>query len=192
MAEDAKEAKEEKVRLGGMALANGVLVHGPTSWAVAVRTEDGDVKVVAERKRVSGSKLNQPLLRGPARLVESVAFLPRLKRALPEAKLPFEGRAALASMVGTAVAISAVRRSKLSAGSEELVAGILSVAPADPGVAQRIARRLPRRRAHRDRHLRAGSADDPRARTLRRPPDGPAARHRDLREPARYSRAPRT
>ena len=46
MAEDAIEAKEEKVRLGGMALANGVLVHGPTSWAVAVRTEDGDVKVV--------------------------------------------------------------------------------------------------------------------------------------------------
>jgi uncharacterized protein YqhQ len=130
MTEGAEEEKEEKVRLGGMALANGVLVHGPTSWAVAVRTEDGDVKVVAERKRVSGSKLNQPLLRGPARLVESVAFLPRLKRALPEAKLPFEGRAALASMVGTAVAISAVRRAKLGAGSEELVAGVLSVAPA--------------------------------------------------------------
>ena len=34
MAEDATEAKDEKVRLGGMALANGVLVHGPTSWAV--------------------------------------------------------------------------------------------------------------------------------------------------------------
>ncbi|MDX6471747.1 MAG: hypothetical protein QOK22_563, partial [Gaiellaceae bacterium] len=24
---------EEKIRLGGMALANGVLVHGPSSWA---------------------------------------------------------------------------------------------------------------------------------------------------------------
>ncbi len=130
MAEDAKDAKGEKVRLGGMALANGVLVHGPTSWAAAVRTEDGEVKVVAERKRVTGTKINQPLLRGPARLAESVAFLPRLKRTLPEAKLPFEGRAALGSMVGTAVAISAVRRAKLGAASEELVAGILSVAPA--------------------------------------------------------------
>jgi uncharacterized protein YqhQ len=126
----ADEEKDEKLRLGGMALANGVLVHGPTTWAAAVRTADGEVKVVAERKRVTGSGVTKPMLRGPARLVESVAVLPRLKRTLPEAKLPFEGRAALASMVGTAVAISAVRRAKLSTTSEELVAGILSVAPA--------------------------------------------------------------
>jgi uncharacterized protein YqhQ len=124
------EPKEQKVRLGGMALTNGVLVHGPTSWAAAVRTDDGELKVVAERKRVKGSKIDKPLLRGPARLAESFAVLPRLKRSLPEARLPFEGRAALASMVGTAVAISAVRRAKLGAASEELVAGILSVAPA--------------------------------------------------------------
>ena len=122
--------KDEKVRLGGMALGNGVLVHGPTSWAAAVRTDDGQLKVVAERKRVKGSRVDKPLLRGPARLAESFAVLPRLKRTLPEAMLPFEGRAALASMVGTAVAISAVRRAKLGATSEELVAGILSVAPA--------------------------------------------------------------
>ena len=29
---------EQKVRLGGMALPNGVLVHGPTAWACAIRT----------------------------------------------------------------------------------------------------------------------------------------------------------
>ena len=28
---------EEKLRLGGMALRNGLLVHGPTHWAAAVR-----------------------------------------------------------------------------------------------------------------------------------------------------------
>ena len=27
----------EKLRLGGMALANGLLVHGPTHWAAAIR-----------------------------------------------------------------------------------------------------------------------------------------------------------
>ena len=32
---------DDKIRLGGMALPNGVLVHGPTSWACAVRTESG-------------------------------------------------------------------------------------------------------------------------------------------------------
>jgi uncharacterized protein YqhQ len=126
----ADAEKDEKVRLGGMALGNGVLVHGPTSWAAAVRTDDGELKVVAERKRVTGSRVDRPLLRGPARLAESFAVLPRLKRTLPEAMLPFEGRAALASMVGTAVAISAVRRARLGATSEELVAGVLSVAPA--------------------------------------------------------------
>ena len=30
---------EEKLRLGGMALRNGLLVHGPTHWAAAVRDD---------------------------------------------------------------------------------------------------------------------------------------------------------
>ena len=38
----------ERVRLGGMALANGVLVHGPRAWACAVRTADGELKVVGQ------------------------------------------------------------------------------------------------------------------------------------------------
>ena len=38
---------EEKVRLGGMALPNGVLVHGPNAWACAVRTDDGLFGAVA-------------------------------------------------------------------------------------------------------------------------------------------------
>ena len=36
---------EDKLRLGGMALRNGLLVHGPTHWAAAVRTKDGEIKV---------------------------------------------------------------------------------------------------------------------------------------------------
>ena len=39
-----------KIRLGGMALQNGVLVHGPTSWAVAVRTDDGELRVTSGKK----------------------------------------------------------------------------------------------------------------------------------------------
>ena len=121
---------DEKPRLGGMALPNGVLVHGPTSWACAVRTEDGSIKVVAERKRVVGTGIASPFLRGPARLIESFAFLPRLKRALPEARLPFEGRKAVGAMVGGALAVQAVRRTRLGETAKELIGSAFTLAPA--------------------------------------------------------------
>jgi len=41
---------EGKLRLGGMALRNGLLVHGPTHWAAAVRTKQGDIKVASGPK----------------------------------------------------------------------------------------------------------------------------------------------
>src|SRR4029079_1789518 len=54
-----------KIRLGGMALGNGVLVHGPQAWACAVRTDDGELKVVARRKRLAAASVGNPVLRGP-------------------------------------------------------------------------------------------------------------------------------
>jgi uncharacterized protein YqhQ len=122
--------QEEKVRLGGMALSNGVLVHGPTAWACAVRTDDGALKVVSERKRVSGQGVQSPLLRGPARLLEAVAFLPRLKRALPEARLPFERGRVLFAMLGSVVVVQGVRRTKLDDAAKELIGGALTLVPA--------------------------------------------------------------
>src|SRR5436190_23379102 len=98
----------EKVRLGGMALANGVLVHGPTSWACAIRTDTGELKVAGERKRLIGARVRSPIFRGPARIAEAFAFLPRLKRVLPEAKLPFERPAVLGSMPASVVVLQQV------------------------------------------------------------------------------------
>jgi uncharacterized protein YqhQ len=126
----AKDKQKEKVRLGGMALANGVLVHGPSSWACAVRTDDGQLKVVARRKRVIGSNFKSPLLRGPARLAEAFAFLPEVNRALPEAQLPFARRRVLASMLGGAVVLSAVRRTRLGDTAKELLGAVVTFAPA--------------------------------------------------------------
>jgi uncharacterized protein YqhQ len=120
----------DRVRLGGMALANGVLVHGPTAWACAIRTEEGELKVAAERKRFAAARVTSPLLRGPARLAEVFALLPQVKRALPEAKLPFERPAVLASMLGTAVALQELRRTSLKPLARELVTGVVSLAPA--------------------------------------------------------------
>jgi len=120
---------EEKVRLGGMALANGVLVHGPTAWGCAVRTRDGGLKVASARKLFATSTIESPLVRGPLRLVEAVAVLPQVKRALPEAKLPFERPAVLAAMVATSVSIRALRGSRIPATARELASGLLSFMP---------------------------------------------------------------
>ena len=120
----------DKVRLGGMALPNGVLVHGPTAWACAIRREDGTLEVAAERKRFRTDERTPPLLRGPMKLLEAVAVLPAMRKALPDARLPFERRSVLATMLASAAAVRAVRTSSLSAPSQELAAAVLSLAPA--------------------------------------------------------------
>jgi uncharacterized protein YqhQ len=122
---------EQKIRLGGMALPNGVLVHGPRSWACAIRHPDGRLEVAAEPKRFRAADVEQPLLRGPARLLESVAILPIVRRRLPAARLPFERPGILASMLGTVVVVKLVRDStRIGPAAQELVSGLLSVAPA--------------------------------------------------------------
>src|SRR5918911_2469339 len=102
---------EQKIRLGGMALPNGVLVHGPRSWACAIRHPDGRLEVAAEPKRFRAADVEQPLLRGPARLLESMAILPTVRRRLPAARLPFERPGIVASMLGTVVVVKLVRDS---------------------------------------------------------------------------------
>jgi uncharacterized protein YqhQ len=120
----------DKIRLGGMALPNGVLVHGPTSWACAVRTSDGALKIAAQRKRLIGSRIEKPWLRGPARLVEALALLPTIKRALPEARLPIERNRVGVSMVAVVAVLAGVRRSRLGETSKELIGSALSITPA--------------------------------------------------------------
>ena len=114
-----------------MALANGVLVHGPTSWACAVRLPDGRLKVRAEHKRYRASNVTNPLFRGPARLAEVMALLPLVRRRMPEAKLPFERPRVLTAMVASAAAVQVARGSaRLSPAAQELVGAVASLVPA--------------------------------------------------------------
>jgi uncharacterized protein YqhQ len=122
---------EKKIRLGGMALANGVLVHGPTAWACAIRNEDGGIDVVARKKRLRASRVRNPLLRGPARLAEAMSLLPQVKLALPAAKLPMQSRSTLAAIAGTSLAVRGVRENeRLRPAARELVVSLLAFAPA--------------------------------------------------------------
>jgi uncharacterized protein YqhQ len=122
---------EQEIRLGGMALSNGVLVHGPTAWGCAVRLPDGRLEVKSGFKRYRASNVTNPLLRGPARLAEAVSILPEVRRRMPNAKLPFERPRVLTAMVASAVAVQVARgSSRLSTAAQELIGAIASLAPA--------------------------------------------------------------
>jgi uncharacterized protein YqhQ len=121
---------EDKLRLGGMALANGVLVHGPNAWACAVRLPDGTLKRASGYKRFRAAQVGQPLLRGPARLVELFTLIPEVKRRLPEARLPFERPTVLAAMAAGAGATHVIRGSRLGPATKEFAAALASLGPA--------------------------------------------------------------
>lgn len=122
---------ERKVRLGGMALENGVLVQGPNAWACAVRLSNGELKVVARRKRFRASKVRSPLLRAPARLAEAFAVLPAVRRALPEARLPFQRPRVKAAFVASSLAVRAIRgSSRIGPLGKELSGAALALLPA--------------------------------------------------------------
>jgi uncharacterized protein YqhQ len=121
---------EEKIRLGGMALPNGVLVHGPHAWACAIRHEDGRIEVASARARVRAARLNKPFLRGPARLAEAIALLPQVKSKLPGARLPMESPQTVGTMIGAAAVIKGLRESGMRPIARELLSAVASVAPA--------------------------------------------------------------
>src|SRR5262249_17940099 len=64
-------------------------------------------------------------------LLDGLLLLPTIRRRVPEARLPFERRGILAAMLGSLVAIRLIRHSRrVSPALEELLAGVLSLAPA--------------------------------------------------------------
>jgi hypothetical protein len=119
---------EDKLRLGGMALRNGLLVHGPTHWAAAVRAPDGSVKVASGPKPRVKVADGVPGIRGLIRLAESFAVIPLVRRGLPEARLPFENATVAGAAAGATVAASLLRRRKSVGG--EVAAALVGFAPA--------------------------------------------------------------
>jgi uncharacterized protein YqhQ len=123
-------AGRAKLRLGGMALRNGLLVHGPGHWAVAVRTRAGDIKVASGAKpRVQGAAAEVVGLRGVVRLGEALALIPLVKRRVPEVKLPFEDVKLGAAMAGSSLLGALLRRSGPRSVVRETVIAVLGFAP---------------------------------------------------------------
>jgi uncharacterized protein YqhQ len=122
----------EKLRLGGMALQNGLLIHGPTHWAAAVRDDRGEVQVASERKPELAPRLaaRLPGLRGPLKLAEALAVVPLVRRRLPAARLPFEDWRVIAATGATLAATAALRRRLATSPLREVAVQTIGVAPA--------------------------------------------------------------
>jgi uncharacterized protein YqhQ len=123
------------MRLGGMALRNGLLVHGPTSWAAAARNvRSGEIDVASGPKPdFGGNRVAKiPILRGPIRMAEAFAVVPIARRALPSARLPFEDPRVIAASAAVTVANAALRgRGGSRTGpAREAVSATLGLLPA--------------------------------------------------------------
>jgi uncharacterized protein YqhQ len=128
----SESSSTKKLRLGGMALRNGLLVHGPTHWSAAVRAKDGSIKVASGRKPDFGARATDrvPGVRGVAKLAEAFAVIPLVKRALPEARLPMQDVRTLGAMGSASLLGQALRRSRGRSMASEAAVALLSMAPA--------------------------------------------------------------
>jgi uncharacterized protein YqhQ len=127
---DPEPTPSVKLRLGGMALRNGLLVHGPNHWAVAVRSRAGEIKVVSgEKPRLRGRAADLPGVRGVARLGEALALIPLIKRRVPEVQLPFEDLRVAGAMLASGALAAGIRRTGPRTVGRESAVALLSVAP---------------------------------------------------------------
>jgi uncharacterized protein YqhQ len=121
-----------RLRLGGMALRNGLLIHGPTSWSAAARAPDGTIKVASGPKPTFAPRAAAlPLLRGPIKLAEAMAVIPIARRNLPEARLPMEDiRVLLAAIAASAAGGLLRRQGEETTLARESIGAALGLMPA--------------------------------------------------------------
>jgi uncharacterized protein YqhQ len=115
-----------------MALRNGLLIHGPTHWAAAVRDRDGQIQVASQRKPELAPKLvgRVPGLRGPLKLAEAMAVLPLTKWRLRAARLPFENWRVVAAAGATLIVTGLLRKRAPGSAVREGLAQVVGVVPA--------------------------------------------------------------
>lgn len=128
---EARTTNGDRMRMGGMALENGLLVYGPTRWAAAVRGKNDELIVKSGKvPRLRGPLDKVPGVRGVMRLAESMIVVPLVRLRLPQARLPFESAKVAGAAAATMGISMAVRsRSKRGIGSEAALS-ILGMAPA--------------------------------------------------------------
>ncbi|NLE74408.1 MAG: DUF1385 domain-containing protein [Actinobacteria bacterium] len=127
------------LKIGGMALENGVMFQTQRHWSAAVRDKNGFIEVAGGRKDVALAARPEaeslPLVRGPLRMVDAVVLLAQVRRNLPDARLPLESPVLLGAVALSTAAISLLRRPRAREGlvatlAVEAAVAALSLAPA--------------------------------------------------------------
>jgi uncharacterized protein YqhQ len=115
-----------------MALANGLLVHGPTHWAAAIRNPEGQVIVASGRKPrfARGPLAAIPLVRGVLRMAEAFAVVPAARRDTPGARLAMENATVIVAMLGSTAATALARRRVRSIVGQEVLGAVAGLMPA--------------------------------------------------------------
>lgn len=119
-------------RLGGMALANGLLVHGPTHWAAAIREPGGAMRVASGRKPqlTRGPLGSIPLVRGVLRMAEAIAVVPVARMGTPGARLAMERIPVGLTVLSSTVFAALARRRLRSILGQEMAATAAGLLPA--------------------------------------------------------------
>jgi len=126
-------ARKPQLKIGGMALENGVMFQTDRHWAMAVREDGGEIRIASGDKMhlgLSGMR-RIPMLRGLVSLAESAMVIP--KASAHGGRLPIMTRSpeVMASMIISVVGAIVVKnpKRKLPPFAEELVMAALAVLP---------------------------------------------------------------
>lgn len=125
-------------RVGGMALMNGLILVSERHWAAAIRDVDGGITTASGRKLripVGGRDVSGgggiPLVRGLARMAESLLVLAEVKMKLPGAESPLQGKRVMAALAASAGATSLVKTvARRSAIAQEVGSALAAFVPA--------------------------------------------------------------
>lgn len=128
------EAGRRNIKIGGMALENGVLFQTDRFWAMAVRRPDGSIEVTSGKKTSlnRSSRLRKiPLLRGLVNLAESIVILPDAHAFGGQLPMLLNSPHVLTSMLVSTLGSIALKnpKKKLSPLVEELAMAGLALLP---------------------------------------------------------------
>jgi hypothetical protein len=121
----------EALRMGGIALKNGLILVTERHWAAAIRESDGTINTASgDKVRLPGSgekgdaatgaapggtgraharTPGVPILRGLERFAETLVVLGLVKKRMPNASLPLQGGRVALALAASLVATEAVR-----------------------------------------------------------------------------------